>query len=67
MVCYVNDLPQPVPPAGTLLQVLSALRLTEARGVAVALNNTVVPRAAWADYAVQANDRITVIRATQGG
>ncbi|GAA3980105.1 sulfur carrier protein ThiS [Hymenobacter antarcticus] len=67
MVCYVNDSPQPVPPAGTLLQVLAALALAETRGIAVALNDHVVPRGAWPDQPIQAHDRITVIRATQGG
>lgn len=67
MVCYVNDSPQPVPPAGTLLQVLAALALAETRGMAVALNDHVVPRGAWADQPIHAHDRITVIRATQGG
>ncbi|SDY59096.1 sulfur carrier protein ThiS [Hymenobacter psychrophilus] len=67
MVCYVNDLPHPVPPAGTLLQLLAALELAETRGIAVALNDFVVPRTDWPAQPIQAHDRIMVIRATQGG
>jgi sulfur carrier protein len=38
-----------------------------ARGVAVAVNGAVVPRARWADAALAAGDRVEVIRAMQGG
>lgn len=67
MVCYVNDSPQPLPPAGTLLQLLAALDLADTYGIAVALNDFVVPRQSWPDQPVQAHDRILIIRATQGG
>ncbi|WP_157887201.1 sulfur carrier protein ThiS [Hymenobacter sp. PAMC 26628] len=33
----------------------------------MALNDAVVPRAEWATRAVQPHDRLTIIRATQGG
>jgi sulfur carrier protein len=39
----------------------------QTRGLAVAINDTVVPRADWATHAVQPHDRILLIRATQGG
>jgi sulfur carrier protein len=39
----------------------------EARGVAVAVNGEVVPRAAWATTTVTAGDRVEVLTATQGG
>ncbi len=37
------------------------------RGVAVAVNDEVVRREAWQDVALQADDRIEVITARQGG
>jgi sulfur carrier protein len=37
------------------------------RGIAVALNGSVVPRAAWADTALKAGDTIEIVRARQGG
>ncbi len=46
--------------------ILSLLGLS-AKGVAVAVNNTVVPKAAWEGFSLSENDRITIIRATQGG
>ena len=39
----------------------------ERRGVAVALNGAVVPRAAWAATRVGADDELEVIGAVQGG
>lgn len=39
----------------------------DARGVAVAVNGAVVPRAGWAAAPLAAGDRIEVIRAMQGG
>ncbi|MGE0750877.1 MAG: sulfur carrier protein ThiS [Variibacter sp.] len=40
---------------------------TGARGVAVALNGAVVPRAAWADTALRADDAVEIVHAKQGG
>jgi sulfur carrier protein len=38
-----------------------------ARGVAVALNGAVVPRAAWAATPVRPGDAVEIVRAMQGG
>ena len=40
---------------------------TQQRGIAVALNGSVVPRAAWRDTALRAGDSIEIVRAKQGG
>ena len=37
------------------------------RGIAVALNGSVVPRAAWAATALQPGDSVEIVRARQGG
>jgi sulfur carrier protein len=37
------------------------------RGIAVALNGAVVPRAAWAQTTLNAGDAIEIVRARQGG
>lgn len=37
------------------------------RGVAVAVNDDVVPRTSWASTPVGAGDRIEIVTATQGG
>ena len=38
-----------------------------ARGVAIALESAVVPRAAWPQTSIKAGDRVEIIRAVQGG
>jgi sulfur carrier protein len=37
------------------------------RGIAVALNGSVVPRSAWAETALKAGDNVEIVRARQGG
>ncbi|MEG1026270.1 MAG: sulfur carrier protein ThiS [Flavobacterium sp.] len=36
-------------------------------GIAVAINNTVVPKIKWNEFLVQETDEILIISATQGG
>jgi sulfur carrier protein len=40
---------------------------TEQRGIAVALNGSVVPRADWSETALKPGDAIEIVRARQGG
>jgi len=37
------------------------------RGLAVALNGTVVPRSAWASTALHTGDQVEIVRVLQGG
>ncbi|MBO0358019.1 sulfur carrier protein ThiS [Hymenobacter sp. BT186] len=67
MIYYVNNTPQEAPAARTIAEALAELSFTSPRGVAVAVNGTVVPRPEWPGYALQPHDRLTIIRATQGG
>lgn len=68
MTVFVNDTPHEAPgPAPTLATALSLLHLDGQRGIAVAVNDTVVPRPDWPTHALQPQDRILIIRATQGG
>ena len=40
---------------------------TEQKGIAVALNGAVVPRAAWPETALKPGDNVEIVRARQGG
>jgi len=53
--------------AAGLREALQAVQVTDTNGVAIAVNNQVVPRADWPGYVLQPGDKITLIRATQGG
>ena len=67
MTIRLNDQSRPVAPGATLLDLLRELALHERRGVAVAVNDTVVPRTAWPVRPLADADHVLVIQATQGG
>jgi sulfur carrier protein len=64
---FVNSEALSVSPGVKLAEVLEKSGLESPRGIAVAVNNAVVPRAQWNEHSLHDNDRITIIRATQGG
>jgi sulfur carrier protein len=57
------------PLAAATLEALLAEKAvdTEQKGIAVALNGAVVPRAAWRATQLKAGDNIEIVRARQGG
>lgn len=67
MVCYVNNSAHEATDNQLLAELLTVLGQAQTRGLAVAVNDAVVPRAEWASHTVQHHDRILLIRATQGG
>jgi sulfur carrier protein len=63
----VNDAAREVAAAATLADLVGELGLAGRKGVAVAINDSVVPRADWPAQPLAEGDRVLVIRATQGG
>jgi len=61
----VNGESQPIGP--TTIAALLADNEIDPRGVAVALNGAVVPRAAWDATRLSAGDAVEIVRARQGG
>lgn len=51
----------------TLEQLLREMQLHERNGVAVAVNEQVVPRKQWKEQVLKSADRVMVIQATAGG
>lgn len=65
---YLNGTPQDDLRGQTLAGVLRLLALEpDARGVAVAVDGEVVPRAGWSTFAIPDGARVEVLRAMQGG
>lgn len=62
----VNNKMVTVPEGSSLFQLAQALELPE-KGVAVAVNNQMVPRADWLDKKLAENDQVVVIKAACGG
>jgi sulfur carrier protein len=56
-----------LPEAGTLADVLPLLEIRQGDGIAIALNEVVIPKGEWKKHVLRAQDRVFVIRATQGG
>ena len=52
---------------GFVEPLLRTLGLVDRRGIAVAVNGSVVPRAAWSEHRLVAGDEVEVVGAAQGG
>jgi sulfur carrier protein len=67
-VIVLNGVSSEVRPGETIAAVLARLGLPpDARGVAVAVDGEVVPRARWELFALAEDARVEVLTAMQGG
>jgi sulfur carrier protein len=67
-VILLNGQGSDLPAGETVAVALGRLGLSaDARGVAVAVDGEVVPRAAWESFALAADARVEVLTAMQGG
>ena len=62
----VNGVAEPLAPTVAALLVARDIA-PDGRGVAVALNGAVVPRAAWPQTPLKPGDSVEIVRARQGG
>jgi len=53
--------------SGTLADVLPLLQIRQADGIAIALNETVIPKGEWEGHVLHAQDRASVTPATPRG
>lgn len=67
MEVFINNQSVPVSDSAMLSDVLLQHNFLDKKGIAVAVNNFVVSKAEWNSYKVDSADKITIIRATQGG
>ncbi|ADE55708.1 sulfur carrier protein ThiS [Coraliomargarita akajimensis] len=67
MKLTVNDEARELPEGASLQALLAELGLAEKKGLAVAVNQSVVPASGWAQHRLSADDQVLVIQATQGG
>ena len=64
---YINDKAHPFEQEQSLTDLFENLKMDVAKGIAVALNNKVVPRSEWTNCKINHNDKLLLIKATQGG
>ena len=67
MNLIVNDEKRAFADGLSLAQVVGELGMAERKGIAVAVNEAVVPSVSWADRELVEGDQILLIQATQGG
>ena len=67
MTIFVNEQPREVANDLALADLVRDLGLADRKGVAIAINDEVAPRATWPTRRLAASDHILVIQATQGG
>ena len=66
MDIVLNGKPRAVQPGQTLGELIAALEL-EGQALALAVNRSVVPRQRWSEVALNAQDRVDIVRAIGGG
>ena len=67
MEITLNDKPQTITKSDSLYDIVFAHIGEKQNGVAVAVNNTVIPKQNWPTTNLNPNDNILIIKATQGG
>ena len=67
MEIQLNNQSKEIASCTSIQQLLDEVVGQKQKGIAVAVNNTVVPKAVWVNHMLQANDNIFIIKAAQGG
>jgi sulfur carrier protein len=67
LTIFINNEAEKVELGQSLLNILSTFSLTNSFGIAVAINNKVIVKEEWANYFPKENDKILIIKASQGG
>lgn len=67
MNIYFNNQQRQIPSETALQFILNDFIGTKQKGIAVAINDTVIPKLHWAEHMLQPDDNVLVITATQGG
>ena len=67
MEITLNDTTHTTSENCTLYQIVFSQIGDKQKGIAVAVNNSVISKSDWENYIVKPNDNILIIKATQGG
>lgn len=62
----VNNKETEITPGTSVRDLATSLRLPD-KGIAIAVNNRMVPRTAWETTGLQENDNLVIIKAACGG
>ena len=67
MEIQLNNQSKEIAPGFSVQQLVDDTIGQKQKGIAVAINNNVIPKTSWAQYIIESNDNILIIKATQGG
>ncbi len=67
MVLFVNNQKREFAGDPSIVQLVQELRLESTRGLALAVNDRVISKMEWETFDLKEFDKVTIIRATQGG
>lgn len=67
MNIIINNNKIELPEKSTLSFALKQTEIINFKGIAVAVNNNVIPKLNWDNHILSDNDKVIIIKATQGG
>jgi len=67
MNIIINEKPYRIKDGSTIDEALKEAQIKNQFGIAVAVNNVVIPKTVWANTPLCPNDQITIINAIFGG
>ncbi|NOQ26603.1 MAG: sulfur carrier protein ThiS [Bacteroidales bacterium] len=67
MNIYVNDKPTEVLQDTSIHSLLKFMKIDSFQGIAIGINDQVIPRKEWDLKSLKENDKVLLIRASQGG
>lgn len=67
MKIQINNNEQLIPEGSTVKQVIFSVLELQAEGMAIAINDAIVPRSQWDIREFKPNDKMLIIKASKGG
>ena len=67
MNVIVNQQVVELPDSAKIQDLLSTLKIESAKGIALAINDQILRKEYWEEFTFSPNDKILIIKATQGG
>ena len=67
MEIIFNNTSHQIDDSATVSHLLQQLLCGKQKGIAVAVNQTIIPKTKWNDVTLKQHDNVLVIKATQGG
>ncbi len=67
MNIYVNGNTHSTDAEFTIIQLLKKIEILDVKGVAIAVNEEIIPKNEWENFFLKENDKVLIITATKGG